>query len=161
MKKYTYICLLVSVLGFMGCDDTNVLTPSVTNPNKAWDLAHFFSIGQATTTAPFSSKITSSIDRTRGEIVIKNIIVTDAKSEMRPTSTVLSKGSSIEIVYTDQSPIGTTPALFNKNVEMTHRYTINQEGSGTGAKIPVLVRYVYPDVNMGANRLEEFSIEPK
>ncbi len=161
MKRVIYFVLFITSIFFVGCSDMNVLTPEVSNPNQEWSLEHFVDFLQATTTNPLGARLTLTHDKVRGEIVAKNIITTDAKTEMFPTSSVIERGKSIEIIYKDQSPAGTLPANFSKNYEMTHRFTIVKQGMGTGGKIKVIVRYLYPDINLGASRYEEYMLTPQ
>lgn len=153
--------LLITSILFIGCSDTNVLTPEVSNPNQNWELVHFVDFAQATTTNPLGARLTLTYDKARNEVVAKNIITTDAKTEMFPTSSAIERGKSIEIIYKDQSPIGTVAANFFKNYEMTHRFSVVNKGMGTGAPIKVVVRYMYPDINLGASRYEEYTLTPK
>lgn len=160
MKRVIYFVLFVTSVFFLGCSDSNVLTPEIVNPNQDWELVQFADFYQATTTSPLGPKFTVTYDKVRGEIVVKNIITSDAKSDLIPTSYVIERGKSIEIIYKDRSPLGTIPANFTKNYEMTHRFTVTKIGMGTGSKLQGLVRYIYPDPSMGVTKDERFSVTP-
>lgn len=156
MKKFTYLSILLFTLTMVSCSDPNVLVPSVTSPDQNWMLEQKIDFFQALTTNPTTEAFTKTIENSNGESVlyVRNIITTDSKCEMRPTSMVTNNGKNIELIYRDESPIGTLSLGSQKNTEMRHYFVIRNMGKGTGANIPVTIKYVFPNPNLGVNRNE-------
>lgn len=166
MKRILYFVMTLGLMvNLVGCSDMNVLNPvTPSNPNQSWILAHVIDFNQATTTAPVGARFTYKLEKnTNGntELVVTNFISTNSNTEMKPYGSVFNNGKSIQLEYRDESPRlpGSPPATFNKDVQMTHRFTVNQQGGGTGAPIEVLVKYVYPDPNFGSSRIENRTIQ--
>jgi len=67
---------------------------------------------------------------------------------------VVNGGKSIELTYRDESPQGTTSLGTQSITEMRHYFVIRNMGKGTGANIPVTIKYVFPNPNLGVNRNE-------
>lgn len=157
MKKFTYLVILLFSITMIGCGDIGVFTPTVENPNKNWQLelkADFF---QALTTTPLGQPFTWSVDASNPNqkvLYVRNVITTDSKTEMKPYSMVINNGKAIEITYRDESPVGTTSVGSQKNTEMRHYFNILTTGSGTGSSIPVTIKYVFTNPNLGINRNE-------
>lgn len=154
MKKFTYLSILLFTLTMVSCSDTNVLVPSVTSGNQDWMLEQKIDLFQAIDNSP--TLFSKTIENTNGESVlfVRNVITSDSRCEMRPTSIVTNNGKNIELTYRDESPIGTLSLGSQKNTEMRHYFVIKTMGKGTGANIPVTIKYVFPNPNLGVNRNE-------
>lgn len=160
MKKYAYLTILLCSMAIASCGDINVYTPAVENPNQDWQLEHKIDFFQALTTTPSGTPFTYTTENSNGEklLFIKNVIITDSKTEMKPYTLVTNGGKNIELTYRDESPAGSTSLGAQKNTEMRHYFVIRQTGKGTGANIPVTIKYVFSNPNLGINRNESKTI---
>ncbi len=151
MKKFNYFLVLLSSFFIISCGDINVLTPEVEPENRNWQLEHYIDFFQALTTDPVGSRFVYTYNPTSKELTIVNTIESDSKAEMKPYSAVTNAGKSIELTYRDESPTGSVSVNSRKNTKMTHRFTVQQVGKGTGAAIPVAIKYIFPNPALGSN----------
>lgn len=153
MKKFTYLSILLFTLTMVSCTDTNVLVPTVTSGNQDWQLESKYSVEDPRTTVISRDTILKTTYSENGDqiLFVTHYINTDSKCEMKPYPMIVNNGKSIELTYRDESPIGSVSLGSQKTTIMRHYFYIKTKGAGTGINIPVIIRTVYPNPNLGVN----------
>jgi uncharacterized lipoprotein YehR (DUF1307 family) len=154
MKNFSYLIILLFSITLVGCGDINEFTPTVQDPNAEWKLLYNkSSLTPITTPASLSEKFTYTINKSTNRITITHHFIDDRRvwftnqpKEVKLTNTTV--GPQIEITYHQESYSTNSSVVSDALFQWEHEFSFSQIGRGAGAKIPVLIRRTYKDVNL-------------
>ena len=147
MKKITYLVLVLCAFITVGCNDTNVFTPTVEAVNANWYLDFYYTtIKSPTPTETKNDTIIYSIDKIKKKVYITHVFNYQKRAIFTPQARVVNKGRTIEIEYREGT-VGepNTTATQKGTFEYIHEFDYEQMGKGTGKDILLYITKVFPN----------------